>query len=287
VLLNDETGKRTLVNACGANQSSPPGSVFGAQWIAFDCSHNPKRPFQLYNVQTRQWRRLRCDRACKRYYNYLGIAGVGAKWLVAEVAPHQSCGPNDYHNDCGPAIYLYYNIATGRRGFPHPGANDILNLDSPTITSPVCSPVSLPPGSPLVPPALGFDRGFAFVQSQNGIYVQRCGSSRQTYLTNAYNTSPFWGGPGTHAFFANQHAAGFGCAHDEGQTLAFDFSGIFLPSLTPFTATLPKYSFCAMLGPHHLYILSGPTDQLMAATFPLQPPSSGTLRRRERPLRPA
>lgn len=264
-LLNDQTGKRTVVHACGTP------SVFGAQWLAFDCyTTNPKLRFQLYNVHTHRWRRLRCDRACTKYSDQLDIEAVGAKWLLASAQLPGSCG-DGIHYGCGPTVHLYYNIATGRRGFPHPGPRDVLNLDSPTLTSRVCNPVSVPTGSPTVPPPLAFDRGFAFVRSPDGVYVQRCGSSRQTYLTtdpNAYDSAPFWGV--TNRFFGNQHAAGLDGIL-EPQTVETIFSGVFLPSLRRFTATgLPKASFVVLLGPHHLYVYSllGSTSQLMAAAFP-------------------
>jgi hypothetical protein len=273
VLLDDSTGKRTLVSGCGSGSSSQ-ASLFANSWLVFDCYPDRKWRFQLYNVRTGHWRRLLCDRACKRNSKYIAMDAVGAKWLLVSVLPHQSCGlPDPVKYECGPTIYLYYNIATGKRGFPHPGTNKILDLSSPTITSRPCAPVSVPPGSALIPRPLAVDRGFAFVQSPNGIYVQRCGSSHQTYLTtnpDSWDASPFWGAT-TNQFFGNQHAAGLCCGHFVGATAMYDFSGYFLPSLTPFTAAVPKYSPAALLGPRHLYMYSTSDSSdfsLIAATFP-------------------
>ena len=270
VLLDDITGKRTTMTACGHPPVPPPWKL-GGPWVAFDCPSLAKR-WQLYNIYTHRWRRLRCDATCRRNNGFIEINAVGDKWLALDIVPHQPCG-DGIHNECGPRLYLYYNIATGGPKIPHPPADAFIDLDSPTLTSRLCSPVPSPAGLETFPPPLAFDGRFVFVQASSGIYVQGCGSTHQTYLTtnpNAWTISPF-----QLAFFKSQYAGVFCSPQPQPNGIKQGIFGIYLPTLTTFIAALPQDSFCgqAALGPRHLYIAGAPdTTTLLAATFPPRPP---------------
>jgi hypothetical protein len=262
VLLDDETGKRVAVHACGG-PASPTEGMLGVPWLAFDCAPDAQR-FQLYNIYTHRWRRLACDSTCQRDYYLVSIIGVGANWLALEVAPHQSCG-DGVHSECGPSTTLFYDIATGKRRSPEPTGNSVIDLDSPMLTRRVCAPVSVPPGFPTFPPLVKLDRGFALVQSGNGIYAERCGSPERTYLV----TGGYAGG-----LVESQHAVGFCQTQPQPNAPQEQISGAYLPSLTRFTTILPAGSSCVVaLGPRHLYIAGPPNaTALWAAPFPSRVP---------------
>jgi hypothetical protein len=265
VLLDDITGKRTKITACGE-----PDWRLGGPWAAFDCPSQAKR-WQLYNIHTHRWRRLPCDATCRRFHNLISVYAVGDKWLALDIRAHESCG-DGIHYECGPETYLFYNIATGRPKTPHPAANAFIDLDSPTLTSQLCSPLSMPTG---FPPPFVFNGRFAFVVSPgvpgdlDPIYVQQCGSSERTFLSLPdLGLLPFLGG-----FVENQYASAFCTPQVAPNRTLEEISGIYLPSLTPFTAALPDNTLCglteAALGPRHLYI-----EELRRARQPSGPPRS-------------
>jgi hypothetical protein len=273
VLLDDLTGKRRTIKPCPAGKPVPSFRMAN-RWVAFDCRPATKR-WQLYNVQTRRWRRLACAADCRNERDYADLSAIGAVWMLVEITPPQSCGPDDpEHNECGPTTYLFYNIRTGRvkTGLPTLGPNEFVDLNSPRLTSRMCYPVSAPTGS-LYPPPVALDGEFAFVQASTGIYVQRCGSSEQTYLTtdpNKWSIRPF-----TASFYDNDQAAGFCTGQSTGNSLVETLEGIYLPSLIRFTAAVPQGGWCgvAALGPRHVYIegLEDPSS-VLAAAFPPRPP---------------
>jgi hypothetical protein len=272
VLLDDLTGKRRTIKPCAGKLL--PSFRMANRWIAFDCGPAAKR-WQLYNIQTRHWRRLACAVDCRSGRDYAALSAIGSVWMLVEVTPPQSCGPDDpEHNECGPTTYLFYNIRTGklRAGLPTLGPNEFVDLNSPRLTSQMCYPVSAPTGS-VYPPPVGLDGAFAFVQASSGIYVQRCGSNEQTYLTtdpNKWSITPF-----DASFYKNDQAAGFCTGQSTGNSLVETLEGIYLPSLTRFVAAVPPGGWCgvATLGPRHVYI-EGPPDatSVLAAGFPPRPP---------------
>lgn len=149
VLLDDRTGKRIV---------TPPNcdcGVVGVPWVAFDCASAIKR-FQLYNIQTRKWQRFACDASCRQVYYLIDITAVGARWLALSVAPHQPCG-DGVHYSCGPTTNIFYNIATGKPRSPRMDRTTIVDLNSATLTRPICRPLQLPAAEEsLFPPALAF-----------------------------------------------------------------------------------------------------------------------------------
>jgi hypothetical protein len=140
--------------------------VVGFPWVALYCG-DASPWYGLYNIQTRKLRRFPCDALCRQDYDYSNLAAVGARWLEIQVQPPASCG-DGVHYSCGLTTYDYYNIRTGKPQSPPVGKNTIIDLDSPTLTRPICPP--------LMGPALTFYGSFAVSQEPGGIYVERCGS---------------------------------------------------------------------------------------------------------------
>ena len=273
VLLDDLTSRRRTIKPCLAGQ--PVLSFRMANdWVAFDCGAGARR-WQIYNLQTRRWRRLACATDCRNERDYAELSAIGAVWMLVEINAPQWCGPEDpEHYECGETTYVFYDIRTGtvRTGLPTLGANEFVDLDSTTLISRTCHPVSTPTG-PVYPPPVALDGQFAFVQASSGIYVQRCGSSKQTYLTtdpNKWSIRPF-----TASFYESGQAAGFCSGQSTGSSLVETLEGIYLPSLTRFMAAVPPGAWCgvAALGPRHVYI-EGPDDRgsVLAAAFPPRPP---------------
>jgi hypothetical protein len=250
VALDDRTGARTLVGGCGM-------SALGSPWVAFDCISGGF--FQLFDIRTRTWHYVRCDRLCDANSPWLGGVIVGARWLGLQIDPHAPCGDGE-HNSCGPTTYLFYNIASGRSRTPRVGPTTIVDLDSPTLTRRLCAPLAeptSPPGTPPFPPDVTFYGRFALLEAQTGIYLQRCGSRLNVPLVTAGYAGQLVGNQQAVAFCPASSAPG---------------SGIFLPSLRRFMFTLPRGTYscwAAALGPRHLYILDTQRRLLFAA--PLGP----------------
>jgi hypothetical protein len=250
VLLDDRTGGRIVApRSCDAG-------VVGFPWVALYCG-DASQWYGLYNIQTRKLRRFPCDALCRQDYDYSNLAAVGARWLEIQVQPPASCG-DGVHYSCGLTTYDYYNIRTGKPQSPPVGKNTIIDLDSPTLTRPICPP--------LMGPALTFYGSFAVSQEPGGIYVERCGSDLNLPLV----LTPYAG-----TLLANAHAVAFCSSSSEQQP------GIFLPSLRRLTFTAPSaLGGCGstVLGARHLYY-ADPHARLWAATFPSKPPASGGHRR--------
>jgi hypothetical protein len=254
VLRDERTGAQSTLRRpdCG------PGTV-GVPWVAFECSHGPL--FQLYNVRTHKWRRIRCDRQCQPYQYMIESLRVGVNWLAVEIAPHEGCG-DGVHNDCGANTHLFYNIATGKPRVPNLTQKTMVDLDSTKLTRRVCSPLTVPSysaASPGFPPLLTFYGKFGLAQESNGVYLRRCGSHLNMPLVSGYYAGQLIG---------NAHAVAL--CRDSRQPGA----GIFLPSLRRFTFTLPSTAercWAAALSPDHLYVLDTQRSVLWDAAFPADP----------------
>jgi hypothetical protein len=265
VLLDDQTGKRTIVNRPGCG----PG-VLGGPWVAFDCVPATKR-FQLYNIQTRKWRRLACDAVCQQFYYVVDVRAVGARWLELSVAPHQPCG-DGVHSSCGPTTYIYYNIATGKPRSARVGRTTIIDLNSPELTRRVCRPLPLPAGSVSPFPLLqAFCGSFAVAEESNGLYLERCGS--RLHMPLATGPSSIGGYVGNTQAVVVFPTCIEPCTGPAG-------SGIFLPSVRRFTFGLPSGLAgypppVGYLGARHIYAFDTQDGRLWLAAFPSKPPGSG------------
>lgn len=226
-----------------------------ASWIV--CIPNPAPLYELYNVRTRKLRRLPCDGLCQQDYYLQNLIAVGSKWFEVEIEPHDSCG-DGIHNDCGPTTSAFYNTHTGKQGVPVVSSSETIDLNSVTLRRKLCPPLREPPGySPTDPIAytLTFDGSFAVAQQTAGIYLERCGSDLRLALV----TAPYEG-----ALILLPRAAAF-CA---GATE----EGFFLPSDQPFTigaaaVTSGSLTDCPVLGPRHAYAVDA-QGQLWAAPLP-------------------
>jgi hypothetical protein len=249
VLLDDRTGNRIVMPA------SCDAGVVGVPWAALYCGSS--QFWWLYNIQTRKFRRFPCDALCRQDFYYTNLVAVGVSWLEVQVQVPQSCG-DGVHYTCGSPTNVFYNIRTGKR-VPFVDPTRIIDLDSPTLTRPVCSP--------LVGPPLAFYGSFAVAQEPAGIFLKRCGSQLNVPLVLA----PYAGN-----LLASTHAVAFCSGSSSPQP------GIFLPSLRRFTVTLPSSpGGCpsTVLGARHLYYIDL-QERLWAAVFPSKPPRSGRHDRR-------
>lgn len=264
-VLDDRTGRPLAVRW-------PRFCDFGAigyPWVALDCGLR----FRLYNINTGKWRVLRCRGLCHEFPYQAGVFEVGAKWLSIDVNEPGPCG-DGVHYSCGPTVYLYYNIATGRPRTPQTGARAMIDLNATSLVRKVCSPLPLPPSPSAKKSQLtGFYGGFAVVQElftnfsslqNNGpFYLERCGTSLHLPIV-----PPADAGPDAGTTFGDRRVAGlclFGPQY-----------GFFLPSLRRFTFDLPKGTpegcELAFLGPRHIYLFDSQRSLLWEAAFPTRPP---------------
>jgi hypothetical protein len=241
VLLDDQTGKRI------ATPQGCYGAVLAATWVV--CQPSGARPYQVYNIHERKLRRLPCIGLCESDYYLQDIVGVGSRWFEVRVEPHESCG-DGVHYTCGPTTLTYYSVHTGKPKVPLVSDAEAVDLNSPTLSRRLCSPLREPAGySPTTAtgPTLTFDGIFAIAQEASGIYIEQCGSHLHRLLVG----TPTTGG----SVLANAHAIAFCAAGTEG---------FLLPSLTPFTIVAPG---CPQLGSRHAYEI-GLGNQLWAAPLP-------------------
>jgi hypothetical protein len=250
VLIDERTGKRSVMpRGCD-------GGVVGVQWVALYCGDLPGprlHPFYgLYNIEKRTLRRFPCDAVCQQDYYNANLLAVGARWLELQLQPDQSCGDGE-HYTCGPTTDLYFNVRTGRPRVPPASRSTIVDLDSRTLTRPLCRP--------LIGPLWWFDGTFAVAQEASGMFLERCGSDMKMPLVTATNYA------GT--TLANTEAVAF-CSFSSTQT-----AGIFLPSRRRFTFTVPKNASnvpaCpTVLGQRYVYY-DDEQERLWAAPFPRKP----------------
>ena len=254
VLVDDKTGKQIAAKwptSRIGRYLAVCSPTLGDTWLAFECDTGSGIRLRFYNLHTRKWRGVACDSTCQ-HVNNPQVLAVGARWFLLTGAPDAPCGDN-VHNDCGPGATLYYSIATGKRGFPQVDAHTIIDLDSSTLTQPVCRPLQAPlpnVGGYLAafPPSLTFFGRFAVSEETSGLYVEECGSQLHLPLVGAGYEGRLFGASQAVAFWNSNPQV----------------SGIFLPSLRRFTFNVPSGFSGAALGPRHLYVIT-PTHVWVAA----------------------
>lgn len=154
----------------------------GGSWVVTVCHSGS---FELYSIPSRRWIPFSPDveqmfalsgLCANRYPPLCGaqFATIGEEWIRFDVS-------YGYHS--GPVVSLFEQVKTGQvRGEPAgvaPGGNQILDLDSPSLTRTLCDPLQMP----VVPGSVVPDGRFAIdVESEAPEYVQhayleRCGSS--------------------------------------------------------------------------------------------------------------
>jgi hypothetical protein len=279
-VIDQRTGKTvTLTPPTGCSFSVAPPPL-GGSWVVATCTPPPLEstgaPYQLYSIPNRTWTPLRPDVTQMCGFNwdcktgdpecFTTYSGIGDLW-IAFVTP---CG---YHH--GPVTSAFQQLETGQviatPAAVQAGGNEIVDLNSPTATQTLCSPLRVPNIGTIIPDGL-----FAVDKlSPGNVYLERCGSSSHRLIARGIG----W-------FGANSHAVlGFGSFSNE-------FDGVFLPSLRRFKFRLPQQiaSACNQQGPSGcvrqlaltsdtLYVVTT-AGQLWTATSPVLPPTTHKKARR-------
>jgi hypothetical protein len=145
---------------------------------------------------------------------------VGAYWIEWVAS--------SYHH--APTSVYFQNIQTGElRGDPT-NANTFADLNSPALTHTTCPGVQLMPNPSSDLSSGGVAWGsltpygqFALAVTDNGAFLERCGTHMRRRLTSQYSSAPA----------SNAGAIVW-------QAVANHLSGLFLPSLQTFTIPLPS-----------------------------------------------
>jgi hypothetical protein len=250
VLIDDQTGKRTVIHESG----SLDAQAFGAPWIfGSDGLHDV-----LYNIVTKKTRR--CDASRCQPDGALSYA-LGSRWLETFVQQPGWCDVGE-PDQCGPVTQSFYNIKSGHVDHSSP-PNDttVADLNSRRLFHPVCPPLQVPPGG-----SLAFYGSFA-VATDGAPYgrsslLERCGTNLQIPIGTSYQVP---------LFFANPRVVIWQIL-DLTDAWHGQFAGVLLPSLRPFTATLPaalqnEGAVPVGLTAFRLYVVDA-TGRLWAARIP-------------------
>lgn len=191
LLIDGRTGKRvTLAPRAGCSFDDGHYSPLGGSWVVTGCRSGS---FELYSIPTGRWIRFTPDLdqmyaasglCANRYPPLCGAqyATIGSEWIEFDVS-------YGYHS--GPIVPTYTRIRSGQITTEPPGVtpggNQILDLDSPSLTRTLCDPLRLPvPFATIVPD--GRFTVFEEIEPPNydlHAYLERCGSSlRKTIGTD-------------------------------------------------------------------------------------------------------
>lgn len=226
-VLDEQTKHRTAI--------SEPGcwpALFGGSWLLFSCY--PAPVVRLYSPVTEAWRMIRI-----KAVGY--PQAVGSDWIDFLNVP--ACAdPN--HCDNAP-VHEFQSINTGKVVIAYPGTGvgmpfgtTIPDLNSRSLGHKLCSPLRAPTEVTSQGTIRGqltlYDR-FLLVESSDGrstgTYLERCGSRLHRLITN----SPFPDSALAEAAVktaTNPHVILWATGPQQ-------LSGLFLPSLRPFTIRVP------------------------------------------------
>ena len=241
-VVDEQTGRRVTVQSDCAGQP-----IFGGPWLVVGtCMGDGPMRIELYSLAAGTYRTVTFNgQLCTGDQAECDTVAVGADWV--EVS--ETC----YHCE---ASTVFQNLRSGaQQGPPGAGGTTMVDLSSPTLTSTVCSPLTVPGRGTLT-----FYGRFAVdgnPRSPAPSYLERCRSRVHLRL-----------GPGT-PVTGNRgmliYAATVG---------ATQWSGILLPSLHRFRLKLPSHlpfnMTSLVLSSHHLYAATS-TGELWIAPTPRQP----------------
>jgi hypothetical protein len=152
-----------------------------------------------------------CDPQCAVDY-----VDIGQRWIEFQVA-------RGYH--AGPLTSVFQEIQTGQVSAEPaglmPGGNQILDLNSPTLTQTLCNPLRVPsfPGTIIPDGRFALDVEVNSINFNRSAYIERCGSSLHKLINSD--------------FTANSHAVLWSLVDGE-------IDGLFLPILRPFKLDPPR-----------------------------------------------
>jgi len=261
MLIDDKTGKEKAIRESGVEEVQ----AFGAPWILFlENGH-----YALYNIATKKTHSCRVSPCVSAPDgDALGYA-LGSRWLDAFIQQPGPCG-DGVHNGCGPITESFYNIKTGRlRYTPSSSSTTIADLDSPRLFHRVCPPLQVPPapfagfvyGTTLFTP-LAFYGSFAVATATNRNWLlERCGSNLQMPIGMTYQDGP------VSPPVASTHAVVWPVIDSIGESHR-QLAGVLIPSLRPFTATVPSNLTSLLALTDFRVYVRGTDGGLWAATIP-------------------
>ena len=240
-LLDEATGRRTMVVRPGCRYSAGP--VSGSSWLVFDCNATPNTTStpapELYSMVSGSWHGVTPSRAiadpCAPNYSQPGgcdehsnPGAAGRNWLEYSVGncPGVHCSSRPE----------FQNLQSGVvRGKDPTGGSSILDLNSPSLSRRLCSPLRVPRYydifSGFGPGAVVPDGKFAIALGTDNsgiglIYLERCATHLHRLLTEAPYTDPPppWAANSTSVVWQSERN---------------ELAGVFLPSLRRFTIRLP------------------------------------------------
>lgn len=232
VLIDESTGRSTEVSREGCDPVS-----MGGPWLLFRCSETE---LALYRMATNKWRTLNITHAAQLDCptQFCGSAPVGAHWIRLS---GQECDPDsDPGPPCAPPRVAFQSIDTGRaeQDPARPGGRVIADLNSPKLVRRLCSPLRVPKffdslsettgAGPIDlhgPFAIATTVPLIYGQPAAQYFLEQCGSKLRKRIARA--TRSFVRVP-----VANEHMVLW---QKDSQAL----TGLFLPSMRPFTIAIP------------------------------------------------
>lgn len=257
-LIDAQTGKRTYISGCR-------GYLLGGPWLLSYCPEKSQLDLELYGLSSGH-----------RQVVQTGVVGyptaVGAYWI-------------EFHQSSSGA-YVFQNIQTGQvrtLAAWRPGGRTIPDLNSPSLTRKVCTPLAVPhewtsyarwSTERDVAGGLTFEGKFAIAEGTNHpdssgaytqqTYVERCGSRLHKRLLPGWEALP---NDPLEPLVANSHAVLWGGEYS--QTL----NGVALPSLRSIKIPVPSdviEPYVVALSSRTLYLLDY-DNQLWTAPSPQTP----------------
>jgi hypothetical protein len=251
-LRDEATGETSTVGpppgCAGPTGPLPTGpELMGGPWLLVDCSDTQINKIELYNLANATWTSVTPAASVQTYCASASMSqctpvAVGADWIEFD----ETC----YH--CGDT-YVFQNIRTGEVVHGSNSTNYVNDLNSPSLTKPVCRPLRVPRAGSLV-----FDGPFAISVGRDSDLLERCGKTwRQRIGPVALPTE-------------DPHAIVWQAEGDSSRS-SDQLFGIRLPSLRRFVLDLPAAAGSTtqvLLTGHGLFVVAGDSDRLWMSDGP-------------------
>lgn len=205
-VIDERTGKRLgLTPPAGCQFDDENDNAYpplGGSWVVATCAWQPGSPqalvgasYELYSIPHATWmpwspdgtQMCALDAECAATNGQdcsSSYVAIGERWIELEV----TCGYHSY-----PSTSAFEQLRSGQvisqPASVGPGGNQILDLDSSTLTQTLCAPLQVPSKG-----TIALDGGFALesVRDLNGVlhqtYLERCGSSLHMPVGGADST---------------------------------------------------------------------------------------------------
>jgi hypothetical protein len=228
VLIDDRTGtRRTLAFPDSFPADFCPARLIGGGWMLLGCNNgNGSATWQLYSIATDRtsvFSVAPAISACGPGCVGSVPTAIGAHWVeLLDQPPDPMHGP--------PPMIVFENIQTGAVRADPSTATTTFDLDAPQLTEPVCAPLSQPSLRVGGPKRYGELSALGDRFELTGRYLERCGTHIHLLLPAGHGGSG--GGP---TIAANSRVV-------VSSTAAGGVSGLFLPSLRPFTIPPPPHT---------------------------------------------